>query len=36
MVVDQSQLGADAGLKLKPSKLLIFGNPPLGIQFLTV
>lgn len=35
MVVDQAQLGADAGLKLKPSKLLIFGNPPLGIQFLT-
>jgi uncharacterized protein (DUF302 family) len=35
MVVDQSQLGADAGLKLQPSKLLIFGNPPLGIQFLT-
>jgi uncharacterized protein (DUF302 family) len=35
MVVDQSQLGADAGIKLKPSKLLIFGNPPLGIQFLT-
>lgn len=35
MVVDQSQLGSDAGLNLKPSKLLIFGNPPLGIQFLT-
>ena len=35
MVVDQSQLGADAGLALRPSKLLIFGNPPLGIQFLT-
>jgi uncharacterized protein (DUF302 family) len=35
MVVDQSQLGADAGIALKPSKLLIFGNPPLGIQFLT-
>lgn len=35
MVVDQAQLGADAGLKLNPSKLLIFGNPPLGIQFLT-
>jgi uncharacterized protein (DUF302 family) len=35
MVVDQSQLGAAAGLNLKPSKLLIFGNPPLGIQFLT-
>ena len=35
MVVDQSQLGADAGINLRPSKLLIFGNPPLGIQFLT-
>ena len=35
MVVDQAQLGAEAGLKLNPSKLLVFGNPPLGIQFLT-
>ena len=35
LAVDQSQLGADAGIKLKPSTLLIFGNPPLGIQFLT-
>lgn len=35
MVVDQAQLESDAGLNLKPSKLLIFGNPPLGIQFLT-
>jgi uncharacterized protein (DUF302 family) len=34
-VFDQSQLGAEAGIKLNPSKLLIFGNPPLGIQFLT-
>jgi uncharacterized protein (DUF302 family) len=34
-VFDQTQLGADAGIKLNPSKLLIFGNPPLGIQFLT-
>ena len=33
--IDQSQLGADAGIKLNPSTLLIFGNPPLGIQFLT-
>jgi uncharacterized protein (DUF302 family) len=33
--VDQSQLGHDAGIKLNPSTLLIFGNPPLGIQFLT-
>jgi uncharacterized protein (DUF302 family) len=35
LAVDQSQFGADAGIKLKPSTLLIFGNPPLGIQFLT-
>lgn len=35
LAVDQSQLGADAGIKLHPSTLLIFGNPPLGIQFLT-
>lgn len=34
-VFDQSQLGAEAGIKINPSKLLIFGNPPLGIQFLT-
>lgn len=35
LAVDQSHLGTDAGLKLNPSTLLIFGNPPLGIQFLT-
>jgi len=35
MAVDQSKLGADAGIKLAPSTLLIFGNPPLGVQFLT-
>lgn len=33
--IDQSKLGAEAGIAIKPSKLLIFGNPPLGIQFLT-
>src|SRR6516165_4412275 len=33
--IDQAQLAADAGIKLRPSTLLIFGNPPLGIQFLT-
>lgn len=33
--VDQSALGAAAGIKVNPSTLLIFGNPPLGIQFLT-
>ena len=35
MAVDQSGLGSAAGIKLNPSTLLIFGNPPLGIQFLT-
>jgi uncharacterized protein (DUF302 family) len=33
--IDQSQLAADAGIKLPPSTLLTFGNPPLGIQFIT-
>lgn len=33
--IDQSGLGAKAGIQLRPSTLLIFGNPPLGIQFLT-
>lgn len=33
--VDQSQLAADAGIKLRPSTLLVFGNPPLGTQFIT-
>ena len=33
--VDQSKLAADAGIALRPSTLLEFGNPPLGAQFLT-
>jgi uncharacterized protein (DUF302 family) len=33
--IDQSKLAAEAGIKLKPSVLLIFGNPPLGTQFIT-
>ena len=33
--IDQSRLAADAGIKLRPSVLLIFGNPPLGTQFIT-
>ena len=33
--IDQSELAAKAGIKLLPSRLLVFGNPPLGIQFLT-
>jgi uncharacterized protein (DUF302 family) len=34
-VVDQAKLAADAGIALKPSALVIFGNPPLGVQFIT-
>ena len=33
--IDQSKLAADAGIKLRPSTLLVFGNPPLGTQFIT-
>jgi uncharacterized protein (DUF302 family) len=33
--IDQAKLAGDAGIKLRPSTLLIFGNPPLGTQFIT-
>jgi len=33
--IDQSKLAADTGSKLHPSVLLIFGNPPLGTQFIS-
>ena len=33
--IDQSKLAADAGIRLNPSTLLVFGNPPLGTQFMT-
>ena len=33
--IDQAKLAAGAGIKLQPSVLLIFGNPPLGTQFIT-
>src|SRR5688572_1083192 len=33
--VDQAKLAADSGIELRPSTLLIFGNPPLGTQFIT-
>ena len=33
--VDQAGLAAGAGIALRPSTLLVFGNPPLGAQFLT-
>jgi uncharacterized protein (DUF302 family) len=32
--IDQSQLGASANLNIRPSRLILFGNPPLGVQFL--
>lgn len=35
LAVDQATLGVDAGIKLRPSTLPIFGNPPLGTQFIT-
>jgi uncharacterized protein (DUF302 family) len=33
--IDQSKLAAGAGITLRPSVLLVFGNPPLGTQFIT-
>jgi len=33
--IDQQALAAKAGIELRPSILLIFGNPPLGTQFIT-
>jgi uncharacterized protein (DUF302 family) len=33
--IDQAALAAKAGIKLRPSILLVFGNPPLGTQFIT-
>lgn len=35
LTIDQSRLAADAGIALRPSTLLLFGNPPLGTQFIT-
>jgi uncharacterized protein (DUF302 family) len=32
--IDHRQLGASADLPINRSKLLLFGNPPLGVQFL--
>ena len=32
--IDQNKLGADAKLPIGRSTLLLFGNPPLGVQFL--
>lgn len=33
--IDQAALAAKANIALKPSILLIFGNPPLGTQFIS-
>lgn len=33
--IDQSGLAFEAGISLRPSHLVVFGNPPLGIKFLT-
>ena len=33
--IDQSKLAADAGIALRPSTLLVFGNPPLGTLFIS-
>ena len=33
--IDQGALAEGAGIALPPSQLLLFGNPPLGITFLT-
>lgn len=32
--IDQAELAKDAGLELRRSTLVLFGNPPLGVQFL--
>ena len=34
-VIDQAKLAKDAGVDLRPSTLIVFGNPPLGTLFLT-
>jgi len=33
--IDQSKLAANAGISLRRSMLLVFGDPPLGTQFIT-
>jgi uncharacterized protein (DUF302 family) len=33
--IDQRKLAADAGITLRPSTLLVFGNPGLGSYFIT-
>ncbi len=33
--INESQLAANAGIEARPTILLVFGNPPLGTQFIT-
>jgi uncharacterized protein (DUF302 family) len=33
--IDQGKLASGAGVSIRPSVLLLFGNPPLGTQFLS-
>ena len=33
-VIDQAKLVKEAGIEARPSTLIIFGNPPLGTQFI--
>jgi uncharacterized protein (DUF302 family) len=34
IAIDQQQLGASAHLPIRKSMLVLFGNPPLGVQFI--
>ncbi|ASY66778.1 putative inner membrane or exported protein (plasmid) [Sinorhizobium sojae CCBAU 05684] len=34
-IIDQARLGNDAGNKVRPSRLMLFGNPALGTTFIT-
>ena len=34
VAIDQQQLGASANLLIRKSTLVLFGNPPLGVQFI--
>lgn len=33
--INQAELGSGANITIRPSRLLLFGNPPLGVQFLS-
>jgi uncharacterized protein (DUF302 family) len=33
--IDQAKLAAQSGVSVRPSVLLVFGNPPLGTQFIS-